>query len=138
MFYQSSDAIFPDRFQNLFYILLLEIDLDKMDSSIETAQRFFAIQPTSPESASDMIEMYNQHGKPEYLDEIFPLLEKAYRGESEPLGNIYFHWAKHLLYLEKNKDASLYLNKAKQKFKDVFQEDHQVFSVIEEMLAEIE
>ncbi len=134
-YYILANEIDPGNYYNLNQLLEQQLLMNLEKDAGSTANEFYELAPTNPRICSDLVEIYLSAEKGKLL-ELFFLTRTKMTSDDEELGNLYFHLGQMNLGLENEKDAKTYFKTAKKHFKKVFESDHYVFTVIDDVLKE--
>lgn len=134
---EIADKIQPDNYHNLKLMLKLLAEKKHL-AFYEKLNVFFNLAPANPTIYNDLEEIFykNDQGKVlvDFLNE--KKNEKGY--DEKVLGSIYFHIAKFSLYNGDKKVIKENALKAKGYFDKVFEKDHEIFSLIDQLISKSE
>lgn len=125
------DYRFPER------LIQVNLVMNEREAALENSRVFFDLYPTSPESCQTIMNHFNAFNALEDLLPFFKDLMSSYKNNPEALGNIQYHQGVIYLMTGRNDLALEELNRAVDNFTTVFPEDHQIFSIIENLKLQI-
>lgn len=131
-----ADAAAPKNYYNIK--LMLELYLVKKDPKLDAAtDAFFNLDPANPTTYNDLQKLFYKY---EMSDKLLVFLNQQKVKTSyddKVLGNIYFYLA--TMYIDKDKKlVAENAVQAKNHFGKIFEKDHQVFGLIDELMKKSE
>ena len=135
-YYESADKIDPGNYYNLKSLLYLYIKTNS-PKVMETTTSFFNLAPTKPTIYNDLEEIFFRSKRENDLSAFYKEQLPVFKGNDNVLGNLFFYLGK-IYSVSDKKLAKEYFLQAKDIFRKVYDQDHQVFKAIEEGIAETE
>ncbi len=133
-YFVNANELWPGYRPNQLYLLSSFLLLNKDAEAGDLSMELLLQDPYSPELPDEFIELYMKNEKSEVLISVFYEVIDEMVTDFEGRGNMYFHLGK-LLYKNGNKNkAKRIIKKSRKEFMEVFENDHQVFGVIDQML----
>lgn len=134
---ELADKAVPDNYYNLNLMLKLYAETKHADFN-KKVDVFFNLAPSNPTIYDDLERIFYEYNAGDKL--VFFLNEKKNNKQfdDKTLGTIYFHIAKFSLYNEAYKSVKENALKSKEYFIKVFEKDHQVFGLIDELISKSE
>lgn len=123
-----------DTLKSILVLYLKEKDLAKAS---DCAEKIFMIDEKNLGISQDILFIYGKFGFKDELLEFFQKMEIKYKDDYEVAGNINFNRAFFYSYFfNDEKKKKMELLKAREYYKKVFQENHEVFTTIKKELKE--
>ncbi len=131
-FFEMANKIDPDNYYNMKPLLSLYVET-KNEKATDLTNSFYELAPDNPTIYNDLNEIYHSEQGQTFLNSFLNAQFDNFADNYHVLGNINFSLAK--MHLGKdNENARDYFLQAKYQFSKVFENNHPVFSVIEEGL----
>ena len=124
------DYRFPER---LIQICLVQGD---WEGAIANSISLFDLYPHNPESCQSILNHFNAFKGLSHLEIFFTRQTGKYKDDPEALGNLLYHWGVVSLLNGQISDGRASLEMAMAEFKKVFEEDHQIFGIIQNLLVQ--
>ncbi len=122
------DYRFPER---LIQICLVQED---WEGAVANSISLFDLYPHSPESCQTILNHFNAFQGLSRLENFFSPQVQKYRDDPEALGNLLYHRGVVSLLNEKVSKGRNDLEQASAEFGKVFEADHQIFGIIQQLL----
>lgn len=135
-YFKTANKIMPNEYYILYSYLNISVKLDKKESA-ELRQSFFQLDPDNPTIYQNLIDIYVNNKKMDELLDFFNNLTYTYNDEPSILGNLYFYSGMLGLELNKVETAKDHFKRAKIEFENIYEPNHQVFTIINEFLDEM-
>ncbi|MCL9805554.1 hypothetical protein NAT51_08470 [Flavobacterium amniphilum] len=134
---EIADQILPDNYYNLK--LMVKLLLEKKHLAFyEKLNAFFNLAPANPAIYNDLEEIFYKSEQGERLVDFLNEKKNEKGYDDNTLGAIYFHIAKFSLYNGNKKVIKENALKAKGYFDKVFEKDHEIFSLIDQLISKSE
>lgn len=131
-FFEMANKIDPDNYYNMKPLLSLYVET-KNEKASDLTKRFYELAPDNPTIYDDLNGIYHSEQGQTFLNSFLNAQFDNFADNYHVLGNINFSLAK--MHMGKdNENARDYFMQAKYQFSKVFENNHPVFSVIEEGL----
>lgn len=131
-YYEMADKIDPENYYNIKPMLNLYLKSNNKKAN-ETTKAFFDLAPANPTIYNDLEEIYFSNQKEKDLIAFYKTQFSEFKDDNKIQGNLNFYMARIHLYTNK-KLAKKHFKKAKKYFEKVFDENHAVFSAINDGL----
>jgi tetratricopeptide (TPR) repeat protein len=129
---ELSNKFDPDNYYTLKLLLKASISTNSKRKD-DLLNSFFKLNPDNPTIYNDLSEIYGYANKYFELEKFYQSKLSEYRNNDEVSGNLYFYLGQ--IYFESDKKKAIeYINTAREFFKRVYPEEHQVFKMIDEIL----
>ncbi|MBB6481263.1 tetratricopeptide repeat protein [Spirochaeta isovalerica] len=133
---EKGKALEPDQYR--FYDKLIDLYLYKKNfaEAKENSRYFFELYPTNPSVMGSIVNYYNGY---KALNEARILIDEllALTEEPEARGNLYYHKALVSDAMGDHQEALAQLKQAEEMFREVYEDDHQVFQAIGNLIDQI-
>ena len=134
-YFNNARAIFKDSYEPINYLMKLYLNVKQIDNANIMAKELFVMYPKNPTAYKMIMQNYNDSGfldkYVEFLSSLVPLYS-----DIEILANIFLYKGFALKSLGQIDEGIIYLKKAENSFKKVFETDHQVFTEIKRIMNE--
>jgi len=134
-FYREAYNIFPDDYYTLQSLLSLEVRTNQ-DGYRERSQELFQVAPQNPTIYSDLMQAYYNADKLPELVGFFNGKHTEYQNNDTVMANLHFFTGVVQLELANVQEATENFQEARGYYENVYQPDHQVFSIIDSYLNE--
>lgn len=135
-YFEKANLLSPNYKPNQLYLLQAYLKLDD-DRSVDLAIEILKKEVYRPDVLEEYLELFKQEDEVHLLREVFDSTLEMFQNDNEAVGNVLFHYGK-LEYQQGNKrKCKRYLKKSKQHFSIVFDEGHQVFQALDQMLIHL-
>lgn len=135
-YYELSDRADPGNFYTLKAIIPLYLKNKKTKAAALKAKELFNLEPRNPATAQALLQAYLDHPDESAALNVLEALAREHRGNDEILGSVYFHKAQYLAFIKRKEESTKVVVKARGHFSKVFEKDHPVFNLIEEIISD--
>ncbi len=133
-YFIKANNLSPDYKPNQLYLLKSYLHANRFDEAAALARELVEQNIYSPDLLQELLDMFKQEEQQEMLKKIFgESLEQA-DNDAEAFGNLLFHMAKLEYEMGHKGKTKRLLKKSRDHFSRVFDEGHQVFQAIDQML----
>lgn len=131
-FHRLSFETFANNFTNIKALVNGELRHGTTDAAASVAKALFRLQPKNPATGETIADIYIKADKGLDAVAIFRELINEFADQKEELGNLYFHLANLLHWLQTDpKKVILTMQKAEKNLREVFPDSHEVFGGIQ-------
>lgn len=110
---------------------------DQPDAALDAARDLFNALHDSPETLSMINREFLESKKPESLDRFYPGMMSRYSNDDLASGNLQFYYGIYNVKMGRPEEAKKSFNSARERFKRIYKEDHEVFGVIDNWMKSI-
>lgn len=134
-YYSIANATNPNDYYSIKPLFNVSLYLKKDDSE-SLRDALFQLDPDNPTIYDDLIYAYYDYGDIHELLTYFESLKPVYQDDYSTLGSLHFYTGKINLEEGNKEKGKELLTLAKKEFLKVYQSNHQVFSVIDQLLEQ--
>ena len=113
------------------------MELDQTEKALQLAEEVLIQNIYGPDIPQEYLDMFGQYDQLLLLKDVFDAALTHSAGDDEAMGNILFHYGKLEYELGNKSRAKRLLKSAKSHFLATFDEGHQVFQSIDQMLDQM-
>ncbi len=135
-YYEISNNIHPNNYYTLKPLLETKMTLNKDSYKILT-EEFFLLGPSNPTIYEDLLFIYFEHEKSNELIDFLKNQQDKFAEDNLVSGNLYLYIAVIQYESKKFDQAKINFKQSKEIFKNVFEENHEVFSLIDSFLEKM-
>ncbi|MCU4177764.1 hypothetical protein [Carboxylicivirga sp. N1Y90] len=133
-YFEQANSLSPSYKPNQLYLLRTFLKLNREVESYDLALEILEKEVYKPDVLEEYLELFEQEDAIALLRKVFDATLVAFENDDEAVGNILFHFAKLEFRQGKKKKCKRYLKQSKERFSNVFDEGHQVFQALDQML----
>ena len=135
--YQLSIEVFPENYGARKALLEIEMKHGKGKEVDLLVQDFFALAPTNQQILWDLLDIFLQYEKEDYLIQFLENKIVEHGEDSEIIGNIHFSLGDLYNNLRNKEKLIKHMTKAKEHLSKCYASDHEAFTEIESVMNEL-
>ncbi len=134
-YYELANKLDPNNFNNLKVLLDNYLKYNNSKSN-EILSQIYNLDPTEPNIFNELVNIYKEYNKNEILISFFKT-KLSEKNKNIVDGNLYLYLGRIYFDIDK-KISKIYLIKAKETFSLLFEKDHMVFELIDDLVKKID